>query len=94
MVKIGIHILGTPVDAIQITEDRDIFRKHLEIGESCAPSDIAYNRGEAQAVAKNIGYPVLVRVAFALGGLGSGFAHNETELNKLVDKAFGHSSQV
>lgn len=91
----GIHILGTPVDAIQITEDRDMFRKMLaEIDESCAPSDIAYNRKEAQKIAKDIGYPVLVRAAFALGGLGSGFANNETELNILVDKAFCHSPQV
>ena len=54
----GIHILGTPVDAIQITEDRDLFRKMLaEIGESCAPSDIAYNKEEAQKIANEIGYP-------------------------------------
>lgn len=91
----GIRILGTPVDAIQITEDRDMFRKMLsQIGESCAPSDIAYDRKEAQEIAEEIGYPVLVRAAFALGGLGSGFAHNETELNNLVDKAFCHSPQV
>jgi carbamoyl-phosphate synthase / aspartate carbamoyltransferase len=91
----GIHILGTPVDAIQITEDRDMFRKMLaEIGESCAPSDIAYNREAAQKIANEIGYPVLVRAAFALGGLGSGFAHNDNELNNLVDRAFCHSPQV
>jgi carbamoyl-phosphate synthase/aspartate carbamoyltransferase len=91
----GIHILGTPVDAIQITEDRDMFRKMLaEIGEQCAPNDIAYNREEATEIANVIGYPVLVRAAFALGGLGSGFAYNDTELHILVNKAFCHSPQV
>ena len=90
-----VKILGTPVDAIQVTEDRDKFRKMLdEINEECAPSDIAYNLSDAIKIAEEIGYPVLVRAAFALGGLGSGFARNKEELIKLVDTALCHSSQI
>lgn len=90
-----IKILGTPVEAIQLTEDRDDFRRMLsEIGECCAPSDIAYSLKESLKIAHKIGYPVLVRAAFALGGLGSGFAHNDTELKNLVEKALCQSSQI
>ena len=66
----------------------------FEIGEKTPISGAATNINEAVQIGNKIGYPVLVRAAFALGGLGSGFAHNETELNNLVDKAFCHSPQV
>jgi carbamoyl-phosphate synthase / aspartate carbamoyltransferase / dihydroorotase len=90
-----VKILGTPVEAIQITEDRDKFRKMLSgIGEECAPSDIAYNLLDAVKIADEIGYPVLVRAAFALGGLGSGFAKDKDELIRLVETALCHSSQI
>ena len=90
-----VKILGTPVEAIQITEDRDKFRKMLSgIGEECAPSDIAYNLLDAVKIADEIGYPVLVRAAFALGGLGSGFAKDKDELICLVETALCHSSQI
>ena len=90
-----IKILGTPVEAIQMTEDRDKFRKMLaEIDEECAPSDIAYNLIDAVKIAEGIGYPVLVRAAFALGGLGSGFARDKEELIRLVETALCHSSQI
>jgi carbamoyl-phosphate synthase/aspartate carbamoyltransferase len=91
----GVHILGTPVEAIQMTEDRDAFRNMLaEISEECAPSDIAYNLDDAKTIANNLGYPVLVRAAFALGGLGSGFASCDEGLTKLVEKALSHSTQI
>ena len=91
----GVHILGTPVEAIQMTEDRDAFRNMLaEIGEECAPSDIAYNLEDAKTIADKLGYPVLVRAAFALGGLGSGFASCDKELTILVEKALSHSTQI
>ena len=90
-----IKILGTPVEAIQMTEDRDKFRKILaEINEECAPSDIAYNLPDAIKIAETIGYPVLIRAAFALGGLGSGFARNKEELMNLVETALCHSNQI
>jgi len=91
----SIKILGTPVDAIQVTEDRDKFRNMLaDVDESCAPSDIAYNLTEAVEIAETIGYPVLVRAAFALGGLGSGFAKNREELIKLVEVSLCQSTQI
>jgi len=91
----GIKILGTPIDAIRVTEDRDKFRHMLgEIDEYCAPSNTAYTLEEAVEKAHSIGYPVLVRAAFALGGLGSGFANNDEELSKLVETALCHSTQI
>jgi len=93
--KAGVKVLGTQIDAIEATEDREIFSQKLaEIGESIALSYSANNVDEALVVANKIGYPVLVRAAFALGGLGSGFADNDAELKDLAAKAFSISNQI
>eukprot|EP00755_Sulcionema_specki_P024951 Sspe_Gene.82229::Locus_53883_Transcript_1_1_Confidence_1.000_Length_1942::g.82229::m.82229 len=93
--KYNVEVLGTPVDAIVATEDREEFARKLdEIGEKVAPSAIATNMEQALKAAKDIGYPVLVRAAFALGGLGSGFAANEEEMIALVKKALSASDQL
>jgi len=95
MEDMGVKILGTPIDTIITTEDRDLFARAMEeIGEKCAPSASATTWEEALAASKNIGFPVIVRAAFALGGLGSGFASNENELRKLCQAAFANSPQV
>nr|CAB3227410.1 CAD protein [Phallusia mammillata] len=93
--KYNVKVLGTPIASIEMSEDRKAFaEKMLEIGERVAPSDAAYNVEEAKKIAERLGYPVLVRAAYALGGLGSGFADNEVELSELVTSAFAHTSQV
>lgn len=93
--KLGVRVLGTPIDTIITTEDREMFARRMEsIGEKCAKSASACNIEEAKSVVKNIGFPVIVRAAYALGGLGSGFAANETELLNLCQKAFAASPQV
>uniref|UniRef100_A0A7E5A1Q8 Carbamoyl phosphate synthase arginine-specific large chain n=1 Tax=Panagrellus redivivus TaxID=6233 RepID=A0A7E5A1Q8_PANRE len=90
-----VEVLGTPIDTIIITEDRELFNAEIEkIGAKVAPSKAATTIEEAIAAGDEIGYPVLVRAAFALGGLGSGFANNKTELHSLAQKAFAHSNQV
>jgi carbamoyl-phosphate synthase/aspartate carbamoyltransferase/dihydroorotase len=90
-----VRVLGTPVEAIEWTEDRKVFNnKMMEIGEQVAPSDAAYNVEEAVIVANRIGYPVMIRAAFALGGLGSGFAENDVEMVALANTAFAHTSQL
>ncbi|KAI9498172.1 hypothetical protein BDB00DRAFT_867822 [Zychaea mexicana] len=92
---LGVKVLGTPIDTIITTEDRDLFAQALfEIDEKCAQSASAINHEEALAAAKEIGYPVICRAAYALGGLGSGFANNEEELFALCNKAFATSPQV
>ncbi|KAJ8663902.1 protein URA2 [Lichtheimia ornata] len=92
---LGVKVLGTPIDTIITTEDRDLFAQALfEINEKCAQSASAINHEEALAAAKEIGYPVICRAAYALGGLGSGFADNEQELVELCNKAFATSPQV
>ncbi|NXG91374.1 PYR1 protein, partial [Stercorarius parasiticus] len=94
-----VRVLGTPVASLEMTEDRKVFvEKMEEIGEHVAPSEAAAcvpgaGRG-ALAAAERLGYPVLVRSAYALGGLGSGFANNREELVALVSQAFTHTSQV
>ena len=91
----NVEVLGTPVQAIVNTEDREIFADKLaEIGEKVATSKIALDIDTAVKVSNEIGYPVLVRAAFALGGLGSGFAKNDDELKELCAKAFSSSSQI
>lgn len=93
--KYGVHVLGTPIDAITVTEDRDLFKKHvISINERVCPSGCAKSVEEAIGVAASVGYPVLVRAAFALGGLGSGFAANEAELRALLSVSFSISDQV
>ncbi len=93
--KYNCQVLGTPIDVIIATEDREIFSEKLkEINETLALSYPATSVTEALEVAEKIGYPVLVRAAFALGGLGSGFANNPTELKDQCSKAFATSSQV
>jgi carbamoyl-phosphate synthase small subunit len=93
--KYGVKVLGTPIKAIITTEDRDLFAKAVAFcGEKIAESDICDTVEAAVVAATKIGYPVLVRSAFALGGLGSGFAHDETELRQLVTVALVNSPQV
>ncbi|SPQ23607.1 986d94d2-59df-4c8f-ac87-13177bf6dd50 [Thermothielavioides terrestris] len=93
--KLGVKVLGTPIDTIITTEDRELFARSMDsIGEKCAKSASACNVDEALRVVKDIGFPVIVRAAYALGGLGSGFANNEAELLDLCNKAFAASPQV
>jgi carbamoyl-phosphate synthase/aspartate carbamoyltransferase len=92
---LGVKVLGTPIDTIITTEDRELFARSMEsIGEKCAKSASANNVEEALRVVKDIGFPVIVRAAYALGGLGSGFANNEAELVNLCNVAFAASPQV
>mmetsp|Transcript_29566 Transcript_29566/g.55366 ORF Transcript_29566/g.55366 Transcript_29566/m.55366 type:complete len:1592 (+) Transcript_29566:63-4838(+) len=93
--KYDVQVLGTPIKAIITTEDRELFARAVaECGEKVAESACCSNVEEAVAAATKIGYPVLVRAAFALGGLGSGFAHGEEELRRLVQVALVNSPQV
>ncbi|CAB4068203.1 CAD [Lepeophtheirus salmonis] len=93
--KYNVKILGTPIKSIIESEDRKLFSEKIaEIGEKVAPSKIVSCMEEAVQSAKELGYPVLARAAYALGGLGSGFADNEEELRKLTPSSFAHSSQV
>ncbi|CAM1511331.1 Fc.00g088440.m01.CDS01 [Cosmosporella sp. VM-42] len=93
--ELGVQVLGTPIDTIITTEDRELFARSMDsIGEKCAKSASANNIDEAMHVVKDIGFPVIVRAAYALGGLGSGFANNEKELMDLCNKAFAASPQV
>ncbi|KAG7887311.1 hypothetical protein KL936_004471 [Ogataea polymorpha] len=93
--SLGVKVLGTPIDTIITTEDRELFARSMdEIGEKCAKSQTASSIDEALAAVKEIGFPVIVRAAYALGGLGSGFADNEEELMALCQKAFAASPQV
>lgn len=92
---LGVKVLGTSIDTIITTEDRELFAQSMEsIGEKCAQSASATTIEDSVKAANGIGYPVIVRAAFALGGLGSGFAYNEAELVELCTKAFATSSQV
>ncbi len=93
--KYQVEILGTPVQSIIDSEDRDVFKAKMdEIGVELAISDAAESLEEAYEVVDRIGFPVIVRAAFTLGGLGSGFASNKTELKELVNKALSYSPQV
>ncbi|PYI32629.1 aspartate carbamoyltransferase [Aspergillus indologenus CBS 114.80] len=93
--SLGVKVLGTPIDTIITTEDRELFARSMDsIGEKCAKSASASNLEEALSVVESIGFPVIVRAAYALGGLGSGFADNMEELKDLCTKAFAASPQV
>ncbi|HWR12348.1 MAG TPA: carbamoyl-phosphate synthase (glutamine-hydrolyzing) large subunit [Rectinemataceae bacterium] len=93
--KYGVDVLGTPVEAIRLTEDRDLFARRLhEIGAGTPRSSAALSIEEAMAAAAEIGYPVMVRAAFALGGAGSGICRNEKQLTARCEKAFSLSPQV
>lgn len=93
--KYNVRVLGTPVQAIMDTEDRELFVEKLnEIGVKTIKSEACENIEQARKAAKELGYPVILRAAYALGGLGSGFCDNEEELDKLAEKAFSFSPQV
>ncbi len=93
--KHNVRVLGTPVQAIIDTEDRELFVERLnEIGVKTIKSEAVETPEDARRAAREVGYPVIVRAAYALGGLGSGFCDNEEQLNTLVEKAFAFSPQV
>lgn len=93
--KYGVRVLGTPVQAIMDTEDRELFVDRLnEIDVKTIKSEACENIEQARKAASDLGYPVIIRAAYALGGLGSGFCDNEEELDRLAEKAFSFSPQV
>lgn len=93
--KYNLKVLGTPVQAIMDTEDRELFVQKLdEINVKTIKSEACETIEQTRKAAAELGYPVIIRAAYALGGLGSGFADNEEELNKLAEKAFSFSPQV
>ena len=93
--RYGVRVLGTPVQTIIDTEDRELFVQRLdEIGVHTIRSHAAESQEEARKAAAELGYPVIVRAAYALGGLGSGFCDNEAELDAVTAKAFTFSGQV
>lgn len=93
--KYNLQVLGTPVQAIMDTEDRELFVEKLnEIDVKTIKSEACESIESACAAAKSLGYPVIIRAAYALGGLGSGFCDNEEELVKLAEKSFAFSPQV
>ena len=93
--KYNVRVLGTPVQAIIDTEDRELFVERLnEIDVKTIKSEAVENAEDARRAARELGYPVIVRAAYALGGLGSGFCDNEEQLDALVEKAFSFSPQV
>ena len=93
--KYDVKVLGTPVQAIMDTEDRELFVEKLnEINVKTIKSEACANIEQARRAAASLGYPVILRAAYALGGLGSGFCDNEEELNRLAEKAFSFSPQV
>ena len=93
--KYGLKVLGTPVQAIIDTEDRELFVEKLdEIDVKTIKSQACENIEDARKAAKELGYPVIIRAAYALGGRGSGFCDNEEELDRIAEKAFAFSPQV
>lgn len=93
--KYNVEVLGTPVEAIMNTEDRDLFARKLdEISVKTIQSHAVETTEDARRAAQELGYPVIIRAAYALGGLGSGFCDNEAELDELCSKAFAFSPQV
>jgi carbamoyl-phosphate synthase large subunit len=93
--KHGVRNLGTAIDVLRLTEDRDLFAQSMKAQSIPVPPSEAADRLDiALAAAERIGYPVIVRAAYALGGLGSGFAKNPRELSHLVEGALATSPQV
>jgi carbamoyl-phosphate synthase/aspartate carbamoyltransferase len=93
--ELGVQVLGTPIDTIITTEDRELFARSMDsIGAPCAKSKSANNYDEAMEAINEIGFPVIIRAAYALGGLGSGFAENMEEYMELCNKAFAASPQI
>lgn len=93
--KYNVEVLGTPVQAIMDTEDRELFVKKLdEIEVKTIKSHAVDNLQDALKAADELGYPIIIRAAYALGGLGSGFCNNKEELTKLAEKAFTFSPQI
>ncbi len=93
--KYGVEVLGTPVRAIEVTEDRDLFKQEMaKAGLRCAKSAACNTLEEARAAAKEIGFPLMIRAAFTLGGKGSGFVYNSAELEEMLETAFAYSPQV
>ena len=93
--KYNVQVLGTPVETIINTEDRELFVRQLDqIDVKTIKSEACETIEEARRAASELGYPVIIRAAYALGGLGSGFCDNEQELNTMVEKAFSFSPQV
>lgn len=92
LAKYGVRVLGTPVRGIELTEDRDLFKITMaQNGIDCPTSEAVYSLDEARNVASRIGYPVIVRVAFTLGGRGGGVAFNEYDLDVIVEKGLANS---
>lgn len=92
---LGVQVLGTPIDTIITTEDRELFARSMDsIGAPCAKSKSANNYDEAMEAINEIGFPVIIRAAYALGGLGSGFAENMEQYIELCQKAFAASPQI
>ncbi|MDX9848510.1 MAG: carbamoyl-phosphate synthase (glutamine-hydrolyzing) large subunit [Tenuifilaceae bacterium] len=95
LAKHKVEVLGTPVEAIMNTEDRDLFVKKLdEIGVKTIQSLAVENVNDAKKAAANLGYPVIIRAAYTLGGQGSGFADNEQQLEQMAIKAFAYAPQI
>lgn len=93
--KLGIKVLGTPIDTVKVTEDRELFKQAMEaVGTKTARSIATYNLPEALKAAKKIGYPVMMRSGFSLGGLGSGRVNNEKQLKLMAGQAFQAVPQV
>lgn len=93
--KYNVKVLGTSVEAIMNTEDRDLFVKKLnEIGVKTPKSIAVESMEDAFKAAEAIGYPLIIRSAYALGGMGSGFCYNEKELKELAENAFSYSNQI
>lgn len=91
--KYNVRVLGTPVEAIMNTEDRELFVEQLDqINVKTIKSEACENMEQVHKAASDLGYPVIVRAAYALGGLGSGFADNKEELDKICEKAFSFSA--
>lgn len=93
--RLGIRVLGTPVETVKITEDRELFKQAMtSIGTKTARSIATYNLKEALAAARKIGYPVMMRSGFSLGGLGSGRVDSEAQLKRMAGQAFQAVPQV